>query len=642
MTANELRKKYLDFFKQKGHAIISSASLIPQNDPTVLFTTAGMHPLVPYLLGQKHPMGSRLADAQKCVRTGDIDDVGDNRHLTFFEMLGNWSLGDYFKREAIEWSFEFLTDEKWLGLDAQRLYVTVFMGDENAGQDDESMKIWREQFAKAGIGAKVCAYGEAIAGDADKRIFLLPAKDNWWGPAGQTGPCGPCTEMFYDVAPYHANMQLTFDKEVEAGRIMEIWNDVFMEFNKTTESKFEKLLQKNVDTGMGLERTIAMLNGKDNSFESELFYQIIQKIEELSGEKYREEKSPLAPPKGGELPLFREGGGGFSETRAMRIITDHVKAAAFILAEGLEPSNTERGYVLRRLIRRAVRYGKQLGINEIFTFKIANVVVEMYRDVYPELHENRAFIEEQLVREEEKFAKTLERGLKQFESQKSKVKSQNFKSKVKIIPGQVVFDLYQSYGFPVELIQELAREDDFAVDMEEFRELFATHQQISRAGAEQKFKGGLADHSKVVTKYHTATHLLLAALRQVLGEHVYQKGSNITAERLRFDFSHPQKLTPDKLNKIEYRVNEKIKEDLSVSAEEMNLDEAKALGAIGVFESRYGDKVTVYTIGKSGKIYSREICGGPHAERTGLLGRFRIIKEEAVSAGVRRIKAVLE
>ncbi|TSC53701.1 MAG: alanyl-tRNA synthetase [Parcubacteria group bacterium LiPW_39] len=630
MTASELRQKYLEFFKSRGHAIIPSAALIPENDPTVLFTTAGMHPLTPYLLGEKHPAGKRIVDVQKCIRTSDIDDVGDNRHQTFFEMLGNWSLGDYFKKEAIQWSWEFLFNKKWLGLEPERLYVTVFMGDENSPIDQESIDKWREQFVKAGIAAEVCPYNQPINSNTNYRIFPLPAKDNWWGPAGQTGPCGPCSEMFYDVSSDLGPLEKTFDDEMEAGRILEIWNDVFMEFNKTAEGKFEKLSQQNVDTGMGLERTISVVNRGKNAFDNELFFPLFEKIEELSNEKY---------------------GQSGEATRVMRIVADHIKAAAFILAEGIEPSNVERGYVLRRLIRRAVRYGKQLGVDAIFIFKIAEVVIDIYKDVYPELRKNKDFIVEQLVKEEEKFNETLERGLKQFKIQKSKIlsraesrdKNQNDKSKIKIIPGGVAFDLYQTYGFPIELVEELAKEDGMRVDRENFYKSFVAHQELSRAGAEQKFKGGLADHSEQVIKYHTAAHLMLAALRQVLGEHVIQKGSNITTERLRFDFSHPQKMTPEEIKKVEDLVNEKIQADLSVKMEEVTLEEAKAQGATGVFGSRYGERVKFYTIAdQSGEVFSKEICGGPHVERTGVLDKFKIVKEESSSAGVRRIKAVSE
>ncbi len=653
MTAFELRKKYLNFFKERGHAIIPSASLIPENDPTVLFTTAGMHPLVPYLMGEKHPAGKRLASSQKCIRTGDIDEVGDNRHLTFFEMLGNWSLGDYFKQEAIEWSWEFLTDKKWLGLDPQRLYITVFMGEGDIPPDEESIRIWQKCFGRAGMNAKVCQFDSPVYGTADYRIFPLPAKDNFWRPAGQTGPCGPCTEMFYDTAPQNGPLQKTFDEEVEGGRLIEFWNDVFMEFNKNAEGKFEPLKQKNVDTGMGVERTISVLNGKQDVFDNKLFWPLFQKIEELSGKKYGIKiTSPRPSPSKGEgeihpsPPFTKE---GEDVTRAMRIVADHIKAATFILAEGVEPSNVERGYVLRRLIRRAVRYGKQLGIENIFTFKIAEAVIDIYRDVYPELRKNKNFIVEQLVGEEEKFSETLEKGLKKFNEYVLRAKPKWIDGKVVgvaqsqgILYGRETFYLYQTFGFPKEIMQELCKEVGVKFDEDDFDKEMKKHQELSRAGAEQKFKGGLVDHSEQVVKYHTAAHLMLAALRQVLGSHIIQKGSNITAERLRFDFSHPQKMTSEEIKKVEDLVNEKIQADLPVKMEEMSLEEAKTQGATGVFESKYGERVKVYAIGEGDNVFSQEICGGPHVERTGVLGKFKIVKEESSSAGVRRIKAVLE
>ncbi len=640
MTSNELREKFLNFFKEKGHAIIPSSPLTPEHDPTVLFTTAGMHPLVPYLLGEPHPMGKRLADAQKCIRTTDIDDVGDNRHLTFFEMLGNWSLGDYFKKETIEWSWEFLMDKKWLGLEPQRLYITVFMGDENSPIDQESIDVWKEQFTKAGIRVEVCPYNKGISGNTNLRIFPLPAKDNWWGPAGQTGPCGPCTEMFYDVSPEKGPLQKTFGEEMNDGRVMEIWNDVFMEFNKTAEEKFEKLAQQNVDTGMGIERTTSVLNGRKDAFENELFHPLFKKIEELSGKKY------------GESENIR---------RAMRIVADHLKAATFILSEGLEPSNVERGYILRRLIRRASRYGKQLGIKNTFTFKIAGGVIEMYRNVYPELYKNKDFIEEQLAREEVNFLSVLEDGLHELRTAILQMREGSVSSDGKLVEekihklnGETLFMLYSSHGFPFEM--SLEEIDNFLLSINlsplaedikerlksEFQSEMKKHQELSRAGAEQKFKGGLADHSEQTTKYHTAAHMLLAALRQILGEHVFQKGSNITAERLRLDFSHPDKLTLEQIRRAEDLVNQKIQEDLQVKIEEMTLEEAKAQGAMGVFESRYGEKVKVYTISEGDKIFSKEICGGPHVEKTGDLGFFKIIKEESSGAGIRRIRAVLK
>ncbi|HCX27744.1 MAG TPA: alanine--tRNA ligase [Candidatus Portnoybacteria bacterium] len=675
MTANELRQLYLDFFKSKGHAIIPSASLIPENDPTALFTTAGMHPLVPYLMGEKHPAGQRLVNCQKCIRTSDIDEVGDNRHLTFFEMLGNWSLGDpsttfgasYFKKEAIEWSWKFLFDKKWLGMDPQRLYVTVFMGDKELGlaSDEKSIKIWQECFKKNGITAEVCPYNTSIGGNRNYRIFPLPAKDNFWGPAGATGPCGPCTEMFYDVSPEKGALRKTFDEEMNAFRVMEVWNDVFMEFNKNSAGQYEKLSAQNVDTGMGLERTISVLNGKQDAFENELFYPLIQKIEELSGKKYGIKiTSPQPSPFEGE---------GEDVTRAMRVIADHIKAATFILGDekGLTPSNVGAGYVLRRLIRRAVRYGKQLGINEIFTFKVAEEVIKIYQDIYAELRKNKEFIVNQLVKEEEKFLETLEKGLKEFEKMKPKFTPLRppFKKSGPIEygwSGDDLFNLYSTYGFPIELsieemkklyetfkdetgigIVKLSKDDEERI-LHQFHEALQEHQELSRTASAGMFKGGLADASEETIKYHTAAHLMLAALRKVLGERVVQKGSNITPERLRFDFSHSEKMTAEQIKEVENIVNEQIQKDLPVVYEEMMLDEAKAAGAMGVFESKYGEKVKVYMIGdfstssKDNNIFSREICGGPHAQRTGMLGRFKITKEESSSAGVRRIKATLD
>jgi len=586
MKAEELREKYFSFFKQKNHIIIPGASLIPEHDPTVLFTTAGMHPLVPFLLGEKHPSGKRLVNIQKCVRTGDINEVGDSWHLTFFEMLGNWSLGDYWKKEAIEWSFEFLTGKNWLAIPLEKLSATVFAGDKDAPRDEGSAKIWR----KLGL--------------PEERICFLPKEDNWWGPAGQTGPCGPCTEMFYDTGKEKCGSECR--PGCGCGKYVEIWNNVFMEYNKNEEGEYRELKQKNVDTGMGLERTIAVLNGFDNVYQTELFQPIIKKIEALSAFRY---------------PSF---------TAHCRIIADHLKTASFILSEKIEPSNVEQGYVLRRLIRRSIRYGRQLGIKDIFCHKIAKVVV----DIYPELRKNQEFIFEQLIREEEKFEKTLKKGLKQFE----KLARDNK------ITAEEAFNLYQSYGFPFELTQELAKEKDIKLNKRDFEKALKRHQEFSRIGAEKKFKGGLADHTEKTTRYHTATHLLLAALRQVLGSHVQQKGSNITSERLRFDFSHGAKLTQKEIGKIEEIVNQKIKEDLEVGCEEMSLKEAKKQGAVGVFEKKYGERVKVYTIfnPKTGEVFSKEICGGPHVKRTSELGHFKIIKEESPGAGMRRLRAVLE
>ncbi|MFA4815485.1 MAG: alanine--tRNA ligase [Candidatus Gracilibacteria bacterium] len=617
MTGNNLRQLYLDFFKSKGHAILPSASLIPENDPSVLFTTAGMHPLVPYLMGEKHPEGVRLANSQKCIRTGDIDEVGDNRHLTFFEMLGNWSLGDYFKKEAIAWSWEFLTGADWLALDPNRLYVTVFMGNEASPIDDESIRAWQEQFKSAGINAQLCSFGTPVNGNQNYRIFPLPAKDNWWGPAGATGPCGPCTEMFYDVAPERGSLTATFEEEVDGFRIMEIWNDVFMEFNKVADGNFEKMPAQNVDTGMGLERTLTVITGKQNTFDTEFFTPLFKKIEELSGKRYGENEET---------------------NRAMRIVADHLKAATFIMGDdkSVTPSNTDQGYVVRRLIRRAVRYGKQLGITKpLWTAEISEVVLSIYGDIHPELIRNKEKIMKELTAEEEKFSQTLERGLKEFERSVS----------IDGITGAEAFNLYQTYGFPLEITLELAKEKGITVDEEGFKMELTKHQELSRTASAGKFKGGLADAGEETKKLHTASHLMLAAMRQILGDHVHQKGSNITPERLRFDFSHSEKVTTEQLKKIEKIVNEIIAADAAVNFQEMSLEEAKKTGAEGVFESKYGEKVKVYTVGRPGSSeppYSREICGGPHVEHTGVLGHFKIQKEESSSAGVRRIKAILE
>ncbi len=594
ITANELRQKYLDFFKSKGHTIIPSASLIPENDPTVLFTTAGMHPLVPYLLGEKHPGGKRLVSCQKCIRTGDIDEVGDDVHLTFFEMLGNWSLGDYWKEDAIKWSFEFLTKD--LGLSKDKIAISCFVGEKenNIEKDEESAKLWQEQ------------------GIPKERIVFLGRSDNWWGPAGQTGPCGPDTEMFYwsgkEFAPKVFNPQ---DKHW-----VEIWNDVFMQYNKTIDGKYEPLKQKNVDTGMGLERTLAVLNGKESVYDTELFLPIINEIEKLSNKKYN------------------------TQQKEFRIIADHIKAVVFIIGDprGIKPSNIGQGYVVRRLIRRAIRYGRLVGIKDDLVVPIAEVVISSFKDIYPELQQNKKFIVDELKIEEKKFALTLEKGLKKF-NEYIKI-YWNKKLMEKVLPGRVTFDLYQSYGFPFEMTKEIAKEKGLKVHIEDFERKLKEHQEASRTASAGKFKGGLADNSEIVVKYHTATHLLHKALRDVLGEHVSQKGSNLTAERLRFDFSHPQKMTPDEIAKVEKIVNEKIKEDLPVHFEMLSVEEAKKKGAMSLFEEKYaklGNKVKVYFIGD----YSAEICGGPHVEHTGQIGKFKIIKEEAVSAGVRRIKAIV-
>ena len=587
----DLRAMFLKFFQDHGHAVISSASVIPENDPTVLFTTAGMHPLVPYLMGQKHPAGTRLTDVQKCVRTGDIEDVGDFSHLTFFEMLGNWSLGDYFKKEMIPWSWEFLTSEKYLGLPKDRLAFTVFAGDADCPRDEESAQLWRN------------------CGVADDHIFFLPKENNWWGPAGITGPCGPDTEMFIitDKEPCGPDCS----PACSCGRYLEIWNDVFMQYNKKEDSTFEPLAQKNVDTGMGLERTICVLNGKKSVYETDLFENILGKIAELSGKTYGEDEAT---------------------TKAFRIIADHMRTSTFIMGDdrGVSPANVDQGYVLRRLIRRAVRYGMEIGMPEGFTGEIAKVIIEQYKDVYPELKRNEAFVLDQLALEETRFAKTLKQGNREFEKLAQRVKDGR-------IDGESAFHLYDTYGFPVEMTCELAKDAGLTVDMEGFKECFKKHQATSQAGAEQRFKGGLADHSAQSARLHTATHLLHAALRKVLGDEVAQKGSNITAERLRFDFSFGRKMTKEEIAEVERLVNEAIDAHAPIVCEEMTVPEAKAQGAIGLFTSKYGENVKVYTMGP----YSKEICGGPHATNTGDLKSFKIQKEESSSAGVRRIKAVI-
>ena len=587
----DLRAMFLKFFQDHGHAVISSASVIPENDPTVLFTTAGMHPLVPYLMGQKHPAGTRLTDVQKCVRTGDIEDVGDFSHLTFFEMLGNWSLGDYFKKEMIPWSWEFLTSEKYLGLPKDRLAFTVFAGDKDCPRDDESADLWRS------------------CGVADDHIFYLPKENNWWGPAGVTGPCGPDTEMFIitDKEPCVPDCS----PACSCGRYLEIWNDVFMQYNKKEDGTFEPLAQKNVDTGMGLERTICVLNGKKSVYETDLFENILGKIAELSGKTY---------------------GSDEATTKAFRIIADHMRTSTFIMGDdrGVSPANVDQGYVLRRLIRRAVRYGMEIGMPDGFTGEIAKVIIEQYKDVYPELKRNEAFVLEQLALEETRFAKTLKQGNREFEKLAQRVKDGR-------IDGESAFHLYDTYGFPVEMTCELAKDAGLTVDMEGFKECFKKHQATSQAGAEQRFKGGLADHSAQSARLHTATHLLHAALRKVLGDEVAQKGSNITAERLRFDFSFGRKMTKEEIAEVERLVNEAIDAHAPIVCEEMTVPEAKAQGAIGLFTSKYGENVKVYTMGP----YSKEICGGPHATNTGDLKSFKIQKEESSSAGVRRIKAVI-
>lgn len=593
MTANELRSKYIAFFKSKNHVEISGKSLIPDNDPTVLFTTAGMHPLVPFLLGEPHPAGNRLTDYQKCVRTGDIEEVGDPSHLTCFEMLGNWSLGDYFKKESIAYSYEFLTGQDWLALDPRKLSVTVFAGDENAPRDDESAQFWKDN------------------GMSEDKIAYLPAADNWWA-AGPTGPCGPDTEIFYwvgDGYPPHGS-----NKGTDSKNWLEIWNNVFMEYNRVDEKTLIKLPKQNVDTGMGLERTITVLQGKTSVYMTEIFQPVIQAIENLAGITY---------------------GNDPEKDKSIRIITDHARSSVFILGDpkGVTPSNVGAGYVLRRLIRRAVRHGKKIGIEKAFLADLAESVIANFKGPYPELHENAEKIKNELTAEENKFNETLRKGEAEFE----KLLPNLMKNPAKIIPGRVAFRLYDTFGFPVELTEELASEYGLKVNREEFDEAFKKHQELSRAGSEQLFKGGLADNSEITTKYHTATHLLQQALTLVLGEHIAQKGSNITSERMRFDFAHFEPMTKEQIKKVEDIVNEQIKNDIPVTMEIMSLDDAKKSGARALFGEKYESTVKVYTIGS----FSKEVCGGPHVERTGAIGTFKIQKEQSSSAGVRRIRAVI-
>jgi len=597
ITIHELRSKYIEFFKSKDHIEISGKSLVPENDPSVLFTTAGMHPLVPYLLGEPHPAGKRLTDYQKCIRTGDIEEVGDESHLTFFEMLGNWSLGDYFKKESIAFSWEFLVSPKWLALDPAKISVTVFAGDENSPRDEVSADAWK-----------------SLGMPAD-RIAYLPAGDNWWA-AGPVGPCGPDTEIFIwtgeGLPPAGSN------KGTDPKRWMEIWNNVFMEFNRVDEKTLVKLPAQNVDTGMGLERTVAMLQGKKSVYETEAFTPILETLGHLAGKAYG------APGNDPEID------------RSFRIVADHVRTATFILGDpkAVLPSNVGAGYVLRRIIRRAVRHGRKLGIEGAFLSIPAEGVVENYAVPYPELVENKARVLDELRGEEEKFLETLIKGEHEFQ----KMLPNLLRNPQKIMSGRLAFKLYDTYGFPIELTEELAGENGLTVDRAEFDEAYRKHQELSRAGSEQTFKGGLADHSEISTKYHSATHLMQKALRIVLGDHVAQKGSNITTERVRFDFSHPAPMTKEEIAKVEEIVNEQIRRDLPVTMEMMSLDEAKAAGAIALFGEKYESVVKVYTMGD----FSKEVCGGPHVARTGLLGKFRIQKEQSSSAGVRRIYGILE
>ena len=599
MTANELRSKYIEFFKSKNHVEISGQSLIPENDPSVLFTTAGMHPLVPYLLGEKHPAGTRLTDYQKCIRTGDIDEVGDPSHLTCFEMLGNWSLGDYFKKESIAFSYEFLTSPKWLGLDPKKISVTVFAGDENAPRDEDAANYWKEN------------------GMPEDKIAYLPASDNWWA-AGPTGPCGPDTEIFYWVGeglpPVGSN------KGTDPENWMEIWNNVFMQFNRKDEKTLEPLPKQNVDTGMGLERTNCILQGKTSVYLTEVFQPIINKIEELSSYKY---------------------GSDGEKDKSVRIIADHSRAATFILGDqrGVTPSNLGAGYVLRRLIRRAVRHGMKLGIDKSFLPQIADAVVANFKNAYPELEQNKEKIFKELGAEEERFRLTLKNGEAEFQ----KMLPNLMKNPKKEISGKVAFRLYDTFGYPLELTQELGAEHGFTVDVEGFKEAERKHQEASKSLDAGKAKGGLAEQSEITTKYHTATHLLQQALVDVLGDQVAQKGSNINNERMRFDFTFERPMTPEEIKKVEDIVNQKIKEDLPVTMEILPLEKAKEEGARALFTNKYGEDVKVYTIGRDPKTdwFSKEVCGGPHVQHTAQIGDFKITKEQSSSAGVRRIRAVI-
>lgn len=589
MKAIEIRNKYLDFFKRHGHAVIPSAPLIPENDPSVLFTTAGMQPLVPYLLGEKHPEGTRLTDFQKCLRTNDIDEVGDNRHLTYFEMLGNWSLGDYFKEESIAMSFEFLTKE--LGIPVEKLSVTCFAGDEDCQRDEVTASCWK----KAGI--------------PEDRIYYFGKDDNWW-IAGEEGPCGPDTEMFYDTGKPKCSENC--NPSCGCGKYVEIWNNVFMEFFKTKDGKYTKLKQHNVDTGLGLERMTMLLQGKETPFDTELFKPVMDKLQELAGEN--------------------------DSIESRRIVAEHLRASMMIIQDGGLPSNVDRGYILRRLIRRMVRHLRKLQINLNELGELIDLNIDTLKEMYPELHQNSNKIKSVIIEEKDKFEKTLERGEREFNKIVNRMKNEGKDT----ISGQDLFTLYETYGFPPEVTQDLAREAGLKVDTTEFDKLFKEHQEKSRMGSEQKFKGGLAGTGEQEVRYHTATHLLNAALKVILGKDVHQKGSNITPERMRFDFSCDHKLTDEEKKKVEDLVNEWISRGLDVKCEEMKKDDAIKSGAECMFIEKYPDIVTVYSIGNDKETVSKELCGGPHVKNTSELGHFKIKKEEASSAGVRRIKAILE
>jgi alanyl-tRNA synthetase len=621
LSANQLRQKYLDFFADKNHAILPSALLVPENDPTTLFTSAGMQSMMPYLLGQPHPKGKRIANSQKCFRAQDLDAVGDNRHTTFFEMLGNWSLGDYFKQEQLTWFFEFLTQE--LGLDPKRLYVSVFAGDEryNIGPDREAVQIWQELFDKVGVEATVVE-DPIEKGLSNGRIFFYGSDKNWWSRAGEPDnmpvgePGGPDSEVFYDFGPelkLHENSEFADQPchiNCDCGRFLEIGNSVFMQYQKTG-SGFKELPRKNIDFGGGLERILAAVHNQTDIFRTELFWPILQKIEQVTGKKY----------KTGTQTNFR-------------IIADHLKASTMLIADGVKPSNKEQGYVVRRLLRRAIRYSKLIDVEQLFLDQLVEPVVNLYQEVYPQLQGQQQKIEQLIQQESIKFEKTLNRGLREFDQLLSQKQE---------LTGKLAFKLYETYGFPLEMSVEEAQRQKVPVSQNlksEFKQVQKKHAQESRAGAQQKFKGGLADQSQITTAYHTATHLLHAALRQVLGDHVQQKGSNITDKRLRFDFSHPQALTKQELKQVETLINDWVKQDLLIEKKEMSKQQALNSGALSFFPERYPNQVTVYQIGQN-PVVSKELCAGPHVNRTGEIGQIEIFKEKSASAGVRRIYARL-
>jgi alanyl-tRNA synthetase len=632
MTADQLRSKYLEFFKSKGHTIIPSASLIPQNDASVLFTTAGMHPLVPYLLGAQHPGGKRVTDSQKVVRTTDVDEVGDNRHLTFFEMLGNWSFGDYFKDEAIAWSFEFLTSKEWLNIDPKNLYVTVFQGDDEVAKDQQAIEAWKKAFRSHKISSiEAEAQDDIHKFGGVNKIFPYGRNKNWW-QAGETGPAGPDTEMFIDtegelpeemkVKHKHWQTENGASEEChvncDCGRFIEIWNDVFMQYNGIGGGKYQPLAQTNVDTGMGLERVLAYLNGQQSVFDTDLFSGAFAIIAEQIGVSTPEQE------------------------RKQRIITDHLRAAVFMVSDGVLPSNKERGYILRRILRRAFAHGKMLGLSGEWVRQIVSHYIEFYAEAYPELKTNNNLILETILEEESKFAKTIEEAFKILDDHIKKVGES---SSAWNFDAATAFRLFESYGMPVEITKEVLKAQNvpLAKDFDaEFNNLLISHKDNSRTAAAGMFKGGLADHDPKTVRMHTATHLMQAALRKVLGDHIFQKGSNVTSERTRFDFTHNEKMTPEQLAEVERLVNEVIVKDMQVKREEMTPEQARAAGALGVFGEKYGDIVSIYTIADAdGNVFSREFCGGPHVNHTAEIGTFKILKEEAVSAGVRRIKATI-